>query len=87
MSATPDLPQMAAPLQSILEAEIARGNSVVEVSSWPPKCRLLVLLRRPFCMRYDTPEGVEYAHVNDPHYWNSEYRLTGSEEVLACGFK
>jgi hypothetical protein len=78
---------MAGPLQAILEAELARGNTVVEVSSWPPKCRLLVLLKRPFHDRYAPADRVAYAHINDPHYWKSEYRFNDGEEVLACGFK
>jgi hypothetical protein len=79
--------QMAAPLQVILEAELSSGNAIAEVSSWPPKCRLLVVLRHPFHAPYSTLAGIEYADVNDPHYWKSEYRLVDGEEVLACGFR
>ena len=79
--------QMAPPLQAILDAELARGNTISEVGAWPPKCRLLVQLRRPFYTRYETPPEIEYEHINDPHYWKSEYRFRGGEEVLACGFK
>lgn len=78
---------MAAPLQRILEAELARGNTIAEVSAWPPKCRLLVLLKRPFSGCYDAPGEVEYAKIDDRHYWKSEYRFNDGEEVLACGFK
>jgi len=87
MNTGADRPQMAAPLQRILEAELARGNTIAEVSAWPPKCRLLVLLKRPFFTRYETPGEIEYAKIDDPHYWRSEYRFNGGEEVLACGFK
>lgn len=80
------LPQMAAPLQSILVAEDALGNTVAEVSAWPPKCRPFVRLERPFRGSYVTPEGVEFADINYPHYWKPEYRVSGGEEVLACGF-
>ena len=86
MSTGADLPQMAAPLQRILESEVARGNTIAEVSAWPPKCRLLVLLKKPFFTRYETPGEIEYASIDDRHYWKSEYRFNGGEEVLACGF-
>jgi hypothetical protein len=78
---------MVAPLQQILDAELARGNTVVASSPWGPGCRLLVLLKRPFGVLYPTAEGVEYVHVDDPHYWKSEYRFHGGQEVLACGFE
>lgn len=86
MSNSADLPQMSASLQRILESELARGNTIAEVSAWPPKCRLLVLLKKPFFTLYETPGEIEYAAIDDRHYWKSEYRLNGGEEVLACGF-
>ncbi|RYG37843.1 MAG: hypothetical protein EON93_02985 [Burkholderiales bacterium] len=86
MSTGADLPQMTASLQRILESELARGNTIAEVSAWLPKCRLLVLLKKPFFTRYKTPGEIEYASIDDRHYWKSEYRFNGGEEVLACGF-
>ena len=84
MSATPN---MAAPLQKILEAELAAGNEVKEVSSWPPKCALLVILRRPFSQAYAQNSDVEFAAINDTHYWKAEYRYKGGVQTLACGFR
>jgi hypothetical protein len=79
--------RMAGPLQSILEAELARGNEVVEVAAWPPKCQLLVVLRSRFHQFYLPLAEVEFAVINDPHYWQAEYNYKGGQQTLACGFK
>ena len=77
---------MAPPLQSILDAELARGNKVIEVADWPPKCHLLVILALPFQRSYLPLEDVEYQDVNDTHYWKAEYRYRGGLQCLACKF-
>lgn len=51
-------PTMPVPLQAILEAELAAGNRIAEVSSGPPKCSLLVILQRPFASKYAAAAGV-----------------------------
>lgn len=79
-------PVMAPPLQSILEAELARGNEVVEVADWPPKCQLLVILKIPFQKSYLPLPEVEYADINDSHYWKAEYNFKGGLQCLACRF-
>jgi hypothetical protein len=81
-----DLPKLAPPLLAILEAELARGNEITEVSDWPPKCSLLVVLRMPFHHEYPTSTDVEFASINDRHYWKDEYRFKGGMHTLACGF-
>ena len=81
------MPQLAASLQIILDAELAAGNVVQEVSMWPPVCELLIVLRRPFRQAYPTPPGVRYLPLNDPHYWQAEYSLDDGRQVLACAFK
>ncbi len=73
-------------LQSILLSELARGNRILEVGDWPPKCRLFVLLERPFKRKYALVPGVAYVALNDPHYWQAEYRYGDGVECLACGF-
>jgi len=78
---------MASPLQAILDAELAGGNEVAEVSAWPPKCQLLVILRHPFQTSYAGSEEVEFASINDTHYWKAEYRYKGGLQTLACGFE
>ena len=55
---------MAAPLQAILEAELARGNRVLDKGAWPPHCDLLVLLARPFRKRY--PRSVLLSWMKEP---------------------
>jgi len=77
---------LAAPLRVILEAELARGNTIAEVADWPPQCELLVILRRPFAAAYPTGPGVEFTAIEDRHYWKSEYNLDGGRQTLACGF-
>jgi hypothetical protein len=77
---------LAAPLQSILDAELACGNTVAEVANWPPKCELLVILRRPFHRTYLPLPDVEFAEINDIHYWKSEYQYKESRQVIACKF-
>lgn len=77
------------PLQTILQAELARGNPIRSADPWPPHCRLLVLLDRPFQRRYPLPPGVLFKKVDDPHYWKAEYSFEvepGLWECLACGF-
>lgn len=77
------------PLQLILQAELGSGNSIRETSEWPPHCRVLVLLDRPFKRRYALQPGVVFRKVNDPHYWKAEYAFEvepGLWECLACGF-
>jgi hypothetical protein len=75
---------MAEPLEKILSEELAAGNAIAEVSEWPPKCQLLVILRYPFRRKYGTSEDVTFAKINDPHYWLAEYRYQGGLQTLAC---
>ena len=80
-------PRLAPPLQDILDAELARGNVVAEVAEWPPLCRRLVILTRPFGATYPPQEHVEYRVLDDPHHWQAEYRYQGGVECLACRFE
>lgn len=83
---TQSVPRMMPALQAILDAEIARGNSILSVGDWPPDCRLFVQLARPFRKGYPLPPGIAYVALNDPHYWKAEYRTADGAECLACGF-
>ena len=83
----PQIPAaLAAPLRVILDAELARGNVIDEVADWPPRCELLVILRRPFAARYAAGPGMVYTVIEDRHYWKSEYSMDGGRQALACGF-
>lgn len=75
---------MAAPLQAILKAELARGNRVLDRGEWPPHCDRFILLARPFGKRYPLIAGLAYELLDDPHYWKAEYRH--GRECLACAF-
>lgn len=74
------------PLQRILDAELAAGNFVADVSSWPPSCTVLVILGRSFMTSAFTSAEVTFHEINDPHYWKAEYRFKGGVETLACRF-
>lgn len=79
----------SSPLQSILQAELARGNPIRSADPWPPHCCMLVLLDRPFQRKYPLAPGVTFKKVNDPYYWKAEYNFeveSGVWECLACGF-
>lgn len=77
---------MALPLQTILDAELLAGNRIVEVTDWPPKCELLVILARNFLSKSILAEDVSFHKIDDPHYWKSEFRYKGGVQVLACRF-
>jgi hypothetical protein len=77
---------MALPLQTILEAELAAGNRIVEVTAWPPKCGLLVVLAKSFLTPPTLHDDVSFHQIDDTHYWNAEYRYCGGVQVLACRF-
>lgn len=79
-----ETPAMAAPLQRLLYAELQAGNRIAEVSSWPPKCRLLVILESRFKNVEAVPSDVTFHELHGPHYWRAEYRYDGGTEVLAC---
>ena len=84
MSNPIDIPNMEPPLQAILEAELAKGNEIREVSGWPPKCKLLVILQYRFAGSYEVTGEIEFRTLNDPHYWYSEYKFKGGVQTLAC---
>ena len=77
---------MTPALQAILDAELTRGNTILSVGEWPPDCRLVVQLARPFRKRHPAPPGIVYAALNDPHYWKADYHTADHAECLACGF-
>ncbi|POO52067.1 hypothetical protein CTT39_21555 [Agrobacterium rosae] len=77
---------MVPELQSILRLEVARGNEIVEVANWPPKCRLFVMLSLPFITTHALSSGLTYNELNDPHYWKAEYLYQEGLECLACRF-
>ena len=77
---------LSEPLKKILDAELELGNQIQEVSAWPPRCQLLVILQRPFNHQYEVGLNVEFAEINDRNYWKSEYRYRGGTQVLACNF-
>ena len=86
---TRDRPALAAlhpDLRSILDAEIAAGNSVVETGGgWPDADSVFVRLREPFRTKpTPLPDGVTYTEPNDPHWWKADYSSRSPRHILAC---
>ena len=74
-------------LNEILSLELDSGNKISEESSWPPKCKKLVILENKFKKQYaEKSELLNYKLINDRHYWYSEYTTKNEEECLACRF-
>ncbi len=83
---TQRLPNLSPDLMAVLNEEIAMGNQVVEVSAWPPLCRLFVMLEKPFHRRYETGATIVHTVLNDSHYWREDYSTLDKSECLACRF-
>jgi RimJ/RimL family protein N-acetyltransferase len=72
-------------LRAILTAEIDAGNEIVETSQgWPDPDSVFVRLRQPFRTRPSLPDGVQYAELNDPHWWKAEFSTRSPRHILAC---
>jgi hypothetical protein len=68
---------MALPLQTILDAELAAGNRIIEVTTWPPKCDLLVILARSFLTKSTLTDDLSFHQIDDSHFWKAELRYKG----------
>jgi hypothetical protein len=75
-------------LRPLLDGELAAGNTIVETwKGWPRTESLYIMLTAPFSVRLDAlPQGVRLIHIDDPHYWKSEFVCERTHHVLACGF-
>ncbi len=78
--------QLAPPLQAILDAELAAGNSISDISNWPPKCELLLSLRYKFKQAHLPDANVSYRIIDDIHYWYAEYDFNDGQQIVTCGF-
>lgn len=73
-------------IETILKAEIAQGNRIVESSKgWPEKESTLLILERPFHRKYRI-NNLEYREINDRHYWKEEYYDNTNKQTIGCGF-
>jgi len=72
-------------LRTILDAELAAGNEVLETGGgWPDPDSVFVRLRDPFRTKPSLPDGVVYTEPNDPHWWKADYSSSSPRHVLAC---
>lgn len=75
-------------LQPLLDAELTAGNTIRDEGPSPAAPTApLVLLARPFAAAPAVcPDALQYAVINDPHWWLAEYRCREHHDVLACAF-
>lgn len=75
-------------LRTLLDAELAAGNQVVETHvGWPVDGAVFVMLGEPFkATSAGLPDGVVRREINDPHWWKAEYDHEPTKHVLACRF-
>lgn len=68
------LPRLKGPLRELLELELARGNSMTEISeSWPMQ-QANVWLARRFHVDYRARfPSLKYRYLGDPRNWIEEY--------------
>lgn len=68
------LPRLTGPLREILDAELAAGNEMDEISDTWPYPRVNVWLKRPLTDKYlkKYPQ-LKYTYLGDPKNWREEY--------------
>jgi len=73
-------------LKIILNAEIERGNEIVETSKgWANEDTIIIFLKMPFLGIYQA-ENIDYRNIDDRHYWKAEYTDKLTKHILACKF-
>ena len=81
-----ELEQLGGFLKSILDAELAAGNSVAGLTvDWPRRGKLCVQMKHRFKIKHNV-EGtsVVYGEDHDPHGPVAEYRDRETEQSLMC---
>jgi RimJ/RimL family protein N-acetyltransferase len=80
----PALARLTSSLRTLLDAELAAGNEIVETGTgWPDADSVFVRLRLPFRARpASLPAGVSYLELNDPHWWRAEYNTAKPRHLL-----
>jgi hypothetical protein len=75
-------------LRTILDAELAAGNTIAAASRGVGKPTAVhVALRRPFLtLQSSLPSFVTYREINDPHWWKAEYEHSATGHLLVCRF-
>jgi hypothetical protein len=76
-------------LKTVLNQEIELGNEIVETSKgFPPPDGIFVMLAKPFKLsENDLPPAIKLTHLNDPHWWKSEYSCPAHRnQLIACRF-
>ncbi|WP_338299571.1 hypothetical protein [Pandoraea sputorum] len=79
------LPRLTGPLREILDAELAIGNTMIEISSRWPMPNVNIWLERPLSRKYvaNYPD-LEYAYLGDPKHWLEHYIDTKIGAMVAA---
>ena len=68
------LPRLHGPLRELLDAEIAAGNEMIEISDSWPLPNVNVWLKRPITQKYTNKyPQLKYSYLGDPKNWLEEY--------------
>lgn len=81
------LPRLKGALKEILDAEIAAGNEMVEISSGWPMPQVNVWFRQPLTNKYkQLHPSLQYSYLGDPKNWLEEYvdKVNGAMVAAKC---
>jgi hypothetical protein len=71
-------------LMKLLEAELYSGNQICSATSgWPSKNGVIIQLVHKINLKYELENGVNYKHVNDPHYWIHEFSTFNGDNSVS----
>lgn len=72
-------------LRSIVAAEVAAGNRVIDAGAdWPDAGSVHVTLRDPFDGRHANAQAI-FSLCDDPHYWHADYSTAEApRHLLIC---
>ncbi|MEC7608789.1 MAG: hypothetical protein VX964_01325 [Verrucomicrobiota bacterium] len=68
------LSRLKGPLKEILDAEMAAGNEILEISSKWPMPEVNVWFKNPLTDKYEKAyPSLQYSFLGDPKNWLEEY--------------
>jgi hypothetical protein len=79
------LSKLKGPLKEILDAEIAAGNEMVEISSNWPMSEVNVWFKYPLTDKYkNSYPSLQYSYLGDPRNWLEEYMDNDNNAMVAA---